>query len=398
MKKGELQEREVVNVLFGETWKGAAMLLWNGRRANRAFGAGGVGIRLLICAVFASLLVACGSDEPDTPSGGSTSAVAGETGGGGETEPVHVTLVLDYLMDGNKAPFALGIEKGFFSDRGIDLEIVEGTGSDDAVKFVANGRFDFGLAATPAVAQAIASDVPVVQVAVHQPRSQEVILVHSDSGIDDLTDLEGGSVVTAQTSDSETFLRPVLENAGVDVDQVEIVPVDINAADRVFLERRYDALANPFEATIAMKQAVPDLEVTAFWYSDYGLGVMNQGLVVQRDRVSDDPELIAAMVEAYSESYLYAAANPDELVETVAGLYESVDPDVLRAEFELAMALVGTPDTEGHPFGYMAPEDWTIMLDLLKTTGTLETDLAAEEFYTNEFIGEWESLTPTVPA
>lgn len=370
------------------------MKLWSGGNTGwRMFGARGVGIHMLVAVVLAMSLVACGSDEPD-PSGGG----GGETGATGPEELVHVTLVLDYLMDGNKAPFALGKELGFFSDRGIDLEIVEGTGSNDAVKFVANGRFDFGLAATPAVAQAIAADVPVIEVAVHQPRAQDVILVHADSGIDDLTDLEGGSIVTAQTSDSETFLRPVLENAGVDVDAVEIVPVDINAADRVFLQRQYDALANPFEATIAMKQAEPDLDLRAFWYSDYGLGVMNQGLVTHPDKVSEDPELVAAMVEAYAESYIYAAAHPDELVEVVSGVYDTVDPEVLTAEFELAMALVGTPNTEGHPFGYMAPEDWTIMLDLLTSTGALETDKTAEDFYTNEFIGEWESLTPTEPA
>jgi NitT/TauT family transport system substrate-binding protein len=301
-------------------------------------------------------------------------------------------------MDGNKAPFALGKEKGFFADRGIDLEIVEGTGSNDAVKFVANGRYTFGLAATPAVAQAIAAGVPVIEVGVHQPRAQDVILVHADSGIEELTDFEGRSIVTAQSSDSETFLRPTLENAGVDVSQVEIVPVDINAADRVWLEGQYDGLANPFEATIAMKQEIPDLEFQAFWYSDYGMGVMNQGLVAQRDLVAEDPDLVRAMVEAYAESYLYAADNPEELVEVVSGVYEEVDPEVLSAEFELAMALVGTPNTEGQPFGYMAPEDWTLMLDLLKSSGALETDMPAEDFYTNEFIGDWEPLAPTEPA
>jgi NitT/TauT family transport system substrate-binding protein len=381
------------------------MKLWR-RRDSHGLTSATRTARLLVAAVAVSFsLAACGSDDPATPPSEEPATTGGETGGGetggetgGEVELTHVTLILDYLMDGNKAPFALGKEKGFFSDRGIDLEIVEGTGSADAVKFVANGRFDFGLAASPATAQAIAAGVPVVQVGVHQPRPQDVILVHADSGIDELTDLEGGSIVTAQSSDSETFLRPVLENAGVDVSQVEIVPVDINAADRVWLEREYDALANPFEATIAMKEAVPDLEFTAFWYSDYGFSVMNQGLVVGRDRASEDPELVAAMVEAYAESYLYAAANPDELVETVAGVYDTVDPDVLRAEFELALALVSTPNTEGHPFGYMAPEDWTIMMDLLASTGAVETDMTPEEFYTNEFIGEWDSLSAVEPS
>jgi ABC-type nitrate/sulfonate/bicarbonate transport system substrate-binding protein len=104
------------------------------------------------------------------------------------------------------------------------------------------------------------------------------------------------------------------------------------------------------------------------------------------------------MVEAYAESYLYAAENPEELVEVVSGVYKEVDPEVLSAEFDLAMALVGTPNTEDHPFGYMSPEDWDIMLDLLTSTGALETDMSAEEFYTNDFIGEWDPLTPVEPA
>jgi NitT/TauT family transport system substrate-binding protein len=125
---------------------------------------------------------------------------------------------------------------------------------------------------------------------------------------------------------------------------------------------------------------------------------MNQGLVTQQEVVAENPDMVGAMVEAYAESYLYAAENPEELVEVVSGLYEEVDPDVLSDEFELAMALVGTPNTEGHPFGYMAPEDWDLMLDLLKSTGALETDMPPEDFYTNDFIGDWEPLAPTEPA
>lgn len=342
--------------------------------------------KVLVGAVVLALLAACGGAED----GGN----GGVGGSGGDEEMVGVTILLDYLMDGNKAPIALGKEKGFFSDRGIDLTIEEGSGSSDVVKFVGNGRFDFGFAGAPEVADGVEAGIPVVMVGNHQPQGQHVIFVRGDSGIETIEDLENRSVVTGSTSESEPLLEPVLEAAGVDVNQVEIARVDINVADQSFLRGQYDGLANPYEAIIGMNEAEPDAEFRAFWYADYGLSTMNQGLITHTDTLEEDPDLVSRMVEAYAESYIYASQNKEELIEVVSKAYPAVNPEGLSQEYDIAMSLVGTENTADEPFGFMAPEDWDATVEALVTAGRLEEGTDPEDFHTNEFIGDWESVKP----
>src|SRR3954466_2691057 len=55
-----------------------------------------------------------------------------------------VVLMLNWYNYGEHAPFYLGLDKGFYRDEGIDLEIQEGRGSGATVQAVAAGSVQFG--------------------------------------------------------------------------------------------------------------------------------------------------------------------------------------------------------------------------------------------------------------
>src|SRR4051812_28044138 len=61
------------------------------------------------------------------------------------------TLRLDFSINGKHAPFLLGVEKGFYTEQGIDLAVEEGRGSLAAVQLVANKSNLFGFADSTAM-------------------------------------------------------------------------------------------------------------------------------------------------------------------------------------------------------------------------------------------------------
>src|SRR5262249_22403210 len=63
----------------------------------------------------------------------------------------NVTLVTDFGFNGRHAYYYYALEKGYYKDAGIDLTIVRGQGSVDAVKQVAAGTAQVGFADTSAV-------------------------------------------------------------------------------------------------------------------------------------------------------------------------------------------------------------------------------------------------------
>ena len=71
-------------------------------------------------------------------------------------------LLLNWYVYSEHAPFFLGLERGYFSQEGIDLQIQEGRGSVPTVQAVANGTADFGYADVASAIKAAAQGAPVV--------------------------------------------------------------------------------------------------------------------------------------------------------------------------------------------------------------------------------------------
>ena len=73
-----------------------------------------------------------------------------------------VTFQLDWLPGGDKAPVMLAFNKDFFAEQDLDVTILGGKGSTDAITKIATGTADIGSADIVALLVAKANDnVPV---------------------------------------------------------------------------------------------------------------------------------------------------------------------------------------------------------------------------------------------
>jgi NitT/TauT family transport system substrate-binding protein len=311
------------------------------------------------------------------------------------SEPValkDVSLVLDYLMDAAKGPLVLGKEKGIFEAHGINLTITEGTGSGDSARFVANGTYDFGLASASAAFTSIANGVPIVMLANHQPRNLSAILVKADSNIMTPKDLTGRSLAVGSQGNDQFLLPATLRAVGLSQDDVKVVLVNESAKTPLWLSGQVDANLNPIDGLPDMMKADPTLKARAFLVADYGLSVLQQGLITTVPTVKNNPDLVREMVAAYAESYLYAAKHRDEMISTVVAAYPDVTAESLGQQFDIVFSSVETVNNAGKPFGYIAPKDLDQMIAALKEGGILKTELPNDAFYTDQFIGTWDPL------
>src|SRR5262249_34419396 len=71
---------------------------------------------------------------------------------------------LDFLPGGYHVPFFLALERGYYRDNGIDLQINDGKGSGPTIQVVGSNLDTFGLAGLSAVALAISKDIPLISV------------------------------------------------------------------------------------------------------------------------------------------------------------------------------------------------------------------------------------------
>ena len=102
-----------------------------------------------------------------------------------------VRLRLNWMYYGSHAPFALGKDKGWFEENGINLDIRSGNGSGSAHRLVANGDSDFSYGSCASMINLAAGGAPLISVGVIDAEGTEAIIVRPDSGVKAITDLKG---------------------------------------------------------------------------------------------------------------------------------------------------------------------------------------------------------------
>jgi NitT/TauT family transport system substrate-binding protein len=103
-----------------------------------------------------------------------------------------VTLITDFGYNGRHAHFFDALDQGYYRDAGIEVKIVRGQGSTDAIRQVGAGNAMFGFADLGTLILARANDqIPVKLVAAVYRKPPQAIFCREDSGLKRPKDLEG---------------------------------------------------------------------------------------------------------------------------------------------------------------------------------------------------------------
>ena len=180
----------------------------------------------LVAAVLLAL-VACGGDDDDGDA-------SGDTGSGEAAELQPATLQLKWVTQAQFAGYYAALDQGYYEDEGIDLTIKPGGPDIVPEQVVLGGQAEFGLNWLDNTLATRDQGGEIVNIAQVFARSGMTEVTWADSGLDDITALEGKKV-GVWLGGNEHKLFAALTKNGIDPDSdVEIVaqPFDMN----LFLE------------------------------------------------------------------------------------------------------------------------------------------------------------------
>src|SRR6185503_36789 len=126
-----------------------------------------------------------------------------------------VRLRLNWMYYGSHAGFALGKDKGYYKEQGINLDIRSGNGSGSAHRLVANGDSQFSYGSCASMTNLAAKGAPLVSVGVIDAMGTEAIIVRPDAGVKTIADLKGKNLLTTANAGVNTFFPLVLKSAGL---------------------------------------------------------------------------------------------------------------------------------------------------------------------------------------
>jgi NitT/TauT family transport system substrate-binding protein len=297
-----------------------------------------------------------------------------------------VTLRTDVFFHGPHSPFFLGIEKGFYKNENIELTVNPGSGSGTVIKLVGNKNDDFGYADAGTLIKAVSEGVPVKMVMGILQASPMVIVSLKESGITKPGDLAGKTMAGTPGSAPELMFPAFCKINKIDCSGVSIIQVDIPGKVSALLAKRVQGTFVYAVTQVPMIEDQIGGPINVIRYSDYGLNILSNGIVVNSEVIDKNPDLVHRFVRATVNSWRYALDHQDEAVAAFGKVTDKPKPSVVRQQLETTLSLLATPRTKGKPLGWMSPDDWRESVAYLEEYGGVPKGVALDRIYTNSFV------------
>src|SRR5437764_1983552 len=228
-----------------------------------------------------------------------------------------VTLLLNWYVYSEHAPFFLGKERGYFDHEGIDLDIQEGRGSGVTVQAVAAGTATFGYADVPTMIKAASKGAPVMAVGVALQTSPMSAMGFADKNIRKPEDIKG-KIVAVTPGDSMSQIWPLfLKKTGLKETDFKQVAGDAQTKLNAVINGQADLLLGYVMDQAIKLQDATHKPVYAIRFADYGVNMVSSGIIAQKDTLKSKPDMVKRFMRAATKSLEEAAKNPDAAVDAM---------------------------------------------------------------------------------
>jgi NitT/TauT family transport system substrate-binding protein len=315
--------------------------------------------------------------------------VAAFAGAAKAQQPEKVTLLLNFYLYSEHAPFFLGRERGYFKDQGIDLDIQEGRGSGPTVQAIAAGTAQFGYADLASMVKAAEQGAPLVAVGVLLQRSPMAVIGLAEKNVREPIELRGKSVAMTP-GDSLSQLWPMfLEKVGLKIDEVTVVSGDARTKLNAVITGQADfMLGYLMDQNLRIEDATKK-PVTVIPFSAYGVNLASSAVITSKDMAKSHGDLVRRFMGAATRSVEDAEKDPAAAVDAMLkAAPKAGDREALIKGLKLTIPLYHTPDTLNlRPFRISPQNLADSVLMLTQYAGVDKTASShLQDLYTAEFL------------
>jgi NitT/TauT family transport system substrate-binding protein len=332
--------------------------------------------RLAAGAAIAALLAASGCSTGN-----------GDAGGNGEEvrEPDRVTFLTGFGTFGREAYAYVALEKGYFAEEGIEVDIQPGGGTIPNITQTVEGDVDFALADFTGVLLAYANqEVPLDFTVVAGVLQQTVfsIIALAESGITTPRDLEGKTIADAPGSFGPLLFPAYADLAGIDVDLVEIdnshAPPQLPA---LLAGGTVDGIGQFLLGKPTIEAAAEGREAVVLPFSDVLRDLYGISLITKSSLAEENPDLVQRFTRALLRGLEDAVADPEEAGRILELHEPAMDGAVAAQEVVLMVPYVQPPDPLA-PFGTIDEDRVAQSIAILEGAGAIPPGMVPQDVVT----------------
>lgn len=293
----------------------------------------------------------------------------------------QIRLPMGYIPNIQFAPLYVAIEKGYFREAGLEVEL-DYKFETDGVALVGAGDLPFAVVSGEQVLLARAQGLPVVYIAAWYQQYPVSVVAKSELGILIPQDLKGKKIgLPGLFGANYIGLRALLSKAKMSESDVTLDSIGFNQVE-LLATGKQDVIVG-YTANEPIQLRARGIPVTEIRVADY-VQLASNGILASEKVIAENPRLVRAFVGAFLKGLADTIANPDEafqLSETHIPNFGDLDADVQKQILETSIE-----QWKGERLGYSDPQAWENMQNVLLEAGLITEKLDLTKAFTNEFI------------
>ena len=322
--------------------------------------------------------------------GGTTSgSTAGSAASGSSYEPV--TLRVAYMPNlGSAASLFTAIEQGYFEEVGITVEPQQFEAGPAEITAMQSGDIDIAQIGHGAHSLCINGDAVVFQ---FDQLSQADAVVCDKSRVASAEELAGKTVGVSSGTSSEIILQFVLEDAGLTMDDINAVEMQVSGMTTALIQGQIDAAATWSPNTVTIEQELGENYLVLGTNIDYtDRAAFPSSFVCLPDYAEENAEILARFGAAIEKAQVYRAENIDDVASMLAGELGVSEDTMLQAtgegDWQGAADAIGDNETI---LGYYEAQQQVFL-----NNGTVEAEVPVEDYVKTDIMDQSYGIYETL--
>lgn len=290
-----------------------------------------------------------------------------------------IKVLMPWVLNDEEAPWYNAVEKGFFKDVCLEVELVPGGPGIEPIQLLAGGAVDIAVVAGASrIPASVSSPTPADVVGVgtmlkHSPyiwMGLDKDIAQDQKSEKKLTPQDlVGKKIGVQPGD-DYFAQFLIAKYGLPADAFELMEAGFTPDPLLVGAMDYFAAWVVNQPRLAEAQGY--MNWTAFRFSDWGWDGYSDVSTVRREMVESNPDLVKRYLAAVNQGMKFLLENPDESADIAVkyGVDGQLTKEQALRRFELQQDLIeGSDDL---PLMHMSTDRWNSEVATMVQYGQLE--------------------------